>query len=367
VPGGAPQAGEAVRLAGQRMALMAGPRASWSIVLEARLAGGIDPDAVRSRLDQAAVDDSRLGPPPAVAHLDLSALEDRRLAFANERYPEGASVLRCAVAPGPPATLLLAAHHGAIDGLGLIGLLGVATAGRAVSSARGVGAAPPRGSITAWAAVRAVRSLASPPPRVAPAHRGAADGDHVLARAAAPGLSGGTARLTSAALRAIASWNRQRGEPAFPAVVAVGASHRGGDAITLDNQAAWLRVTLDSGDDGSTAARLAAAEPQPVAPPWRGPRLAGAAMALVAGRMGSTLLVSNLGAVSGIDGLESLAFWPVAYGRSGVAIGAASVDGQTTVTVRAPARGFTAGDARQLVEGVAAQLNTPAPDAAAVP
>ena len=274
------------------------------------------------------------------------------------------TALRCFGArswPARLATVLLAAHHGAVDGLGLLGLLGVACGSRAVSSARGVGAAPPRGSITGWAAARTLRALASPPPRVAPARRRSGETGHWLARSAVPTLSGGTAQLAAAAVRALADWNGERAEPIFPAIVAIGASHRSGAEITFDNQAAWLRVALESGEEENSAAVLAAAEPQPVAPPWSGTGLASAAIALVAGRMGSTLLVSNLGSVTGIEALDSLAFWPVAYGRSAVAVGAATVAGETTLTIRVPSRAFAAQDAERLVGAVAAQLRAPAP------
>ena len=139
-------------------------------------------------------------------------------------------------------------------------------------------------------------------------------------------------------------------------MVAVGASHRSGAEITLDNRAAWLRVELSEGEDSHVAEVLAAAQPQPVAPPWRGPRAASVLMGWLAQRMGSTLLVSNLGAVDGVDGLASVAFWPVSHGRSGVALGAASVNSETVITIRAPRRTFAALDADRLAEAVAREL-----------
>ena len=73
--------------------------------------------------------------------------------------------------------------------------------------------------------------------------------------------------------------------------------------------------------------------------------------------LGSTVLVSNLGRIDGARDLRALLFHPVAYGRSGVAIGAATVAGRTTVTFRGRAGEFVPQDGRALLERIAAELH----------
>jgi hypothetical protein len=157
----------------------------------------------------------------------------------------------------------------------------------------------------------------------------------------------------------MAAWNRAHGSRLDRAEVAIGASHRSGDEITLEHQAAWLRLALRTGDDAHVAEAFANAEPLPLAPAWRGPQAAGFLVGWLAKRIGFTLLVSNLGAVNGLEGLSSVAFWPAVHGRSGVAVGAASVGAQTTITVRAPRRSFEERDTWQLAEAVVVELALP--------
>jgi hypothetical protein len=336
---------------------MAAPSTSWSIVVEGRFEGAMDPHAVAGRLARVVRRDPRLAEPPAVEAIEESELPARREDFANRLYGGGTQLMRCAVVPGPPATILLAGHHGAVDGLGLLAALGVAADGPVSSSARGVGQATPRRSLTAWGAIRVARSLMHPPQRVARAdHAGAERGDH-LGLAIAQPLAGGTPRLTAATVRALASWNRSHGAALNRVEVAVGASVRSGDQITLEHQATWLRLNLRSGDDAEVAQAFAEAEPQPNAPPWQGPRVASLVAGWLARRVGFTVLVSNLGAVNGLHGLSSVAFWPAVHGRSGVAVGAASVGDRTTITVRAPRRGFQSVDTGRLADAVVRELS----------
>jgi len=77
---------------------------------------------------------------------------------------------------------------------------------------------------------------------------------------------------------------------------------------------------------------------------------------VLSARMGSTLLVSNLGLLRGPPGLGSVEFYPVAHGRSGVALGAASVGDRTVLTLRARRRDFDEEDLRDLLTRIAGRL-----------
>jgi hypothetical protein len=72
----------------------------------------------------------------------------------------------------------------------------------------------------------------------------------------------------------------------------------------------------------------------------------------IAGRTGSTMLVSNLGGLVGAGAGDVLhaAFYPAAHGRSGVSIGAVGHAGATTITVRARARTYAAVEAWALLD-----------------
>jgi hypothetical protein len=146
--------------------------------------------------------------------------------------------------------------------------------------------------------------------------------------------------------------------------VAVGVSRRGGAEPTLAHDATWLRLRLDhAADEAAVAAALRRTAPERVG---RGRMLAppaAAAVRLVAEQLGSTLLVSNLGVLDGPRDLRSVAFFPKQYGRSPVALGAATVAGTTTLALRVRARDFGPDDAERLLAGIAAELRPGVPPA----
>lgn len=86
------------------------------------------------------------------------------------------------------------------------------------------------------------------------------------------------------------------------------------------------------------------------------PRPVAAAVRLVAEQLGSTLLVSNLGVLSGPPELSAVAFFPKQYGRSPVALGAATVAGTSTLSLRVSARDFGHADAERLLGGLVAEV-----------
>ena len=92
------------------------------------------------------------------------------------------------------------------------------------------------------------------------------------------------------------------------------------------------------------------------------PRPLAAAVRLMAEQLGSSLLVSNLGVLSGPPELSSVAFFPKQYGRSPVALGAATVAGATTLSLRVRARDFRPDDAERLLTGLVAELPADARD-----
>lgn len=357
------------------MALSGHPGVSWSILAEAAVDALPPPEAVAERLREAIADRPDLGPVPAVGMVAAGGAHAARAEFADRPYAEPGPVLRVALVDGDPPSVLVAAHHGALDGLGLLALLGVALGTPFGSSVRGLGPRRPPLPFLASAALRAAEALVAPPLRVHPAPGSAPGprsgrargrergrpGDHLLATGLPIGRVG-TAGAVLAAAEAVRAWNRTRGAAGRGRmVVAVGASRRAGAGLELEERSAYLRIRVGAGDDEEAVrALLAAARPEPAAPAGRAAGVlalpAGLMASALSSRLGSTLLVSNLGSVHGPEGVRSVAFHPVAHGRSGVAVGLATVGDAATVTLRARRSDFGPEAAAALLREVADRL-----------
>ncbi|MEU0537972.1 hypothetical protein [Amycolatopsis tolypomycina] len=317
------------------------PTVSWSILLEAELgAAAPEPEKLRARLADAGRQYPHLGVVPDIERsTDLTEVRDR---FASAPYERGAPLVR--VATGE-TTLLVAAHHGALDGLGLLSLLGILLDVPVSSAARGIGERAGGKPFAVSALQRLAEALFAPPGRITPERGREAAGD-VFVAGHEPGLRLGAAGFVAAAARATERWNRAHGARTARVVAALGASRRSGAAPEPVHDSAFFRLRLGRGAD--VAAVLAAQPPEPDFPA-RSSRVARLGTRLLASRLGSTFLVSNLGLVSTGDTVRSLAFYPAASGRSGVAFGVATTGGQTTVTVRARRKDFDAAAAARLL------------------
>ncbi|MGW5718277.1 hypothetical protein ACWEVP_19070 [Amycolatopsis sp. NPDC003865] len=318
------------------------PTVSWSILLEAELGTAApEPEKLRARLAAAVQQYPHLGAVPEIERAaDLPATRDR---FASAPYERAAPLLRIAVGE---STLLVAAHHGALDGLGLLSLLGILLDVPVSSAARGIGERTGGKPFALSALQRLAEALFAPPGRITPDRVAPAAGDVFRARHE-PRLRLGAAGFVAAAARATGRWNRAHGARTARVVAALGASWRPGAAPEPVHDSAFFRLRLRPGAD--VAAVLAAQAPEPDFPA-RSSRLARLGTRLLASRLGSTFLVSNLGVVSAGDSVRSLAFYPAASGRSGVAFGAATTGEVTTVTVRARRRDFDEAAAGRLLE-----------------
>ena len=101
------------------------PTVSWSILLEAELGTAVpEPEKLRSRLAAAGQQYPHLGAVPEIEQTTAAGLPAVRDRFASEPYERADPLVRVAVCVDEP-TLLVAAHHGALDGLGLLSLLGI--------------------------------------------------------------------------------------------------------------------------------------------------------------------------------------------------------------------------------------------------
>jgi hypothetical protein len=325
------------------------PTVSWSILLEAELAAAApEPEKLRARLAAASEQYPHLGAAPEVERTSAAALPAVRARFASAPYERAAPLVRVAVCADEPA-VLVAAHHGALDGLGLLALLGILLDVPVSSGASGIGARTAGKSFVVSAVQRLAEALFAPPGRIVPERAVAAAGD-VFAARREPRLRLGAPGFTAAAARATERWNRAHGARTARVVAALGASWRPGAAPEPVHDSAFFRLRLPAGPAAAdVAAVLGAQAPEPDFPA-RSSRLARLGTRLLASRLGSTFLVSNLGVVSTGDTVASIAFYPAASGRSGVAFGAATTGTTTTLTVRARRKDFDAAAAGRLVE-----------------
>lgn len=335
------------------------PTVSWSILLDARLGYVLAPEIAAERLGAATSKYPHLGAPPVIEQVAVAEFPAARARFAAAPYERGAPLIRVAVCTDEPA-VLIAAHHGALDGLGLLAVLGLALDVPISSGATGIGARAGGESFLSSALRRLAEALFAPPARISP-DRGMPDTGDVFAARHEPRMRLGAAAFVAAAARATEVWNRAHGTKAARIVAALGASWRGGAAPEPEHGSAFFRLRLTPEPTADDVGRvLAAQQPEPDFPA-RSSRIARLGTRLLASRLGSTFLVSNLGAVSAGAGsaqdvVRSIAFYPAASGRSGVAFGAATVGDTSTLTIRARRKDFDNAAADRLIDEFASAV-----------
>lgn len=311
------------------------PRIAWNVLLEADLA----PPPV-------AVVADRLAGLAAAQRWPLCGGAVVEEEPATLRHDLAATISADPVTVGRhDAGLVIRVDHRRVDGLGTLEVLGAVLGTEVRSSARGVGARATRG--LRRAAAGRLLEISLRPQGVPPSARSGAAGD-AFGQWQGPG-DVRTAELVVAAARAlgegVAGW------PALRRVsVAVGVSRTTGERERIDDDSGYLRlldVERASADQIREALRDAPLEP--------GGGDAGGALAPLlrraAPRLGSTLLVSHLGSVTA-PGVEALRFFPVAGGGSGLALGAVTLEGRTTTTLRARAADHSGGELEGVLQAV---------------
>jgi hypothetical protein len=274
--------------------------------------------------------------------------------------------------------LAVACHHAAFDGLGLLALLSALVGvpdHEAVDRHRGVvdrdrggeprAAGPGRRSVPELRGL--VGRLVRPANRVAPSlYRPGREA--LVVREVDLAGAGVTARLVDAAVAAAGARNERMGRSWRRVGVNVGRSgpeagsgafrgepgaFRGGTGALPGNSSRYRRVDLTPGEPVGPALAAALASPrEPLDQVWS-PRF-GWLLEPVAGRFSDSLLVSNLGRRE-VPGVTRVDFFPVARGRSAVAVGAAGLaGGPATVSVRA--RDLSSEDAEALLADLAGRL-----------
>ena len=334
------------------------PGVTWSIVVRLALADRLEAGDATRRAATLHGQHAHLGRPPA---LELYAAEQRdgilgRL--ADEPFRDDGPLVRVALDEAGHE-LVVAVHHGCADGLGLLGYAAALTGHDLPSSARGLPAAAEPSGFARRSLGRLAEALVSPPLRLTDRRPSGDGGDLLLSRDVPPSAAS-TAALLLGAVRAIRCQLSEHGVPAGgrrPTVVAVGLSRRPGSPTPPpDRDTAYARVRTDSvmtiHDAQLLVERLT---PEPAFPVTSAGGIGPRVTRLLSSRLGSTLLVSNLGRVDQ-PAVTRLEFWPVAAGPAGVSVGLASTPTTTTITTRLRRGWFSNAEGVELATRMADQL-----------
>jgi hypothetical protein len=334
------------------------PDVSWSIVLAVDLVGAVDPADASAAAGRLVAVHTHLGRAPTVTLFAAGGETSVVDAFANEPYGDHDPLLRAALS-ADGRTLVVAAHHGAVDGLGLLGAAAALAGVPLTSSATGIEpGAQPAGFLRASLG-RLVEALVHPPVRLRSDPTGdSGGGDWLLTKVVHP-VRPSSGALVMAAVATVRA--RNVGTPARGRrlLVAMGLSRRPGSPTpSPDRDTAYVRLAVDAVTTAADAAEvLATTVPEPAFPATDGGGIAPKVTRLLSARLGSTVLVSNLGKVAP-DAVTAVRFWPVPSGPAGAAIGLASAGGRTTITVRLRRAWFTTGDADEIATQVAEALES---------
>jgi hypothetical protein len=324
------------------------PDVTWSVVVALRLRVPLTPEVVASAARRLVDQHPHLGRCPRVQVCPPDAEQLALADLANQRYGDEDPLLRI-VLSADGRSLLLAAHHGAVDGLGLLGVASALVGAPLTSNARGIAReSEPTGFVLG--SLRRLAEAAFAPPTRVPGDRddrSTETGDWLEHRDVVVTRPGSPALVRTAVDLVRRASVERRGR----LVVAMGLSRRPGSPVpTPDRDTAYMRLRAQAVATTDDARRLVAETPPEPAFPVRdagglGPRVA----RLLSGRLGSTVLVSNLGLVDSAA-IESIRFWPVPTGPSGLCLGLASTRTTTTITLRARRRWFSEERARWLAD-----------------
>lgn len=329
-------------------------KTAWVIVLLARSREGAvpPPEVLEERLARATREfpliSSRLtsghwvhaGPPRvSVAGADADPLAIAPVGHFDLRHE---SPLR--IVTSQSNWVLLCAHHFAFDGLGMVSLLRSLLDGASAAAPDYVTRSSPRRPPTD--ALRRLFRYADP---VAPSEWPAPADSFAATKVQVSGPHI-TAQIARASVLAVGDHNAERGYPLRRAGLSIAIGGVRGEAAT------YRRVDLRPDQD--LEAEVVAAMSESAVPTELAGLPPGAFLLRpLLRRLSDTVLVSNLGRQT-LEGIDDLQFYPVARGRSAVAVGAVGrVAGPTTLTLRA--RDLTPPDATALLERIAERLGTP--------
>ncbi|QDH10838.1 hypothetical protein FE634_21675 [Nocardioides dongxiaopingii] len=343
-----PAGPDSVRDAQEVVGLYGDPDTTWGICVEVRLLAPLEADDVARRVADLCAREPHLGAPPPVSGHDTAAWAAARAEVAAAPYGPGAPLVRLALTADGTG-LVVGAHHGAVDGLGLLAVAGAALGRDLRTRARGIGdRAAPHGFLAS--SLRRLGEAVVDPPSRFPGVGDATSAAEDLTAVTRPRVARGTSDLARAVLAAhddAPTRDRRR------SVVVIGASRRTTDLPTADRQTAYLRLRVGPGHDRTALGPLIASlRPEPDFPETSAKGAGPVVARLLRKRLGSTAILSNLGLVEA-DGVASLAMYPATSGPRAVAVGLASTDTTTTLSLRTRRRELDAQEHAGLLAAIA--------------
>jgi hypothetical protein len=313
----------AVREAHEVVGLYGDPDSSWGIAVDLGVRDP-DPDQATERLARLCAVHAHLGAAPTVEVVRVEDWSTRRAELATVGYGAGA-LLRVAIRQDG-RRLAVGAHHGAVDGLGLVAVAGAALGEPLQSSARGIGDRRSPTGFLRSSLRRLAEAVVDPPPRFR--GRGEPGSREDLSEVRRPHVSRGTAHLAVAAAAVFGD----RGHRGVPLIV-VGASRRLGTLPVADRQTAYVRLRVPVGATPTEVRRsLVTADPEPDFPTTSAGGIGPRVTHLLRHRLGATAVLSNLGRIDGP--IDSIAMFPACSGPRAVAIGLGSTASSTTLSLR---------------------------------
>jgi len=323
---------------------VADPSIAWRILLIAELDHRLDPVTAREALARLYAEQRWEGVGTVETDDDPGLLRAR---LGELRGP----VVACGLAG---SSLIVSAHHSAADGLGLLALLAALTGSPASSAARGVGQRADASGFVGAITRRLVEVVAVPPARVA-AEGGDPSAAHDVYAQTTIGATPATADLVYASARGISAHNAAADRRTRHVAVAIGVA-RPDDGTGIADRSALLRLrNVERLDRDDIADLLRTAPTQHPVQDGSGGALLRLGLRVLGPRLGSTLLVSHLGAVSA-PGARDLAFYPVTAGGTGLSLGASTLRNQTTITLRARGQSWSRDGLERLLETIAREL-----------
>lgn len=342
---------EAARRAAKVVGLYGDPDVTWGISLEVVLEHPCVLDDARDRLAALFVEHPHLGPVPHPETVPVEAWGRRREVSACAPFgPEG--LVRVLVRSDGRA-VFVTAHHGVVDGFGLVALASALLDRDLAPRAKGVGDRRPRRSFLVSSVLRLGEALVNPPARFSgtPSHQPEGTPEILVQRSGVPGRVNG-AVLCAAVLAAHEAWPRDRTSQGRRFLAVMGASRRDQGAYAPDRDTAYLRIPLRHGWDTERVARaIREAEPEPDFPETRAGGVGPWLVRRLKERLGYTANVSNLGLFAG-EGIESMAIYPAVNGPRAVGVGLVTAAGGATISVRVRRSDFTEQQAEQLLQDV---------------
>ncbi|MGO4256410.1 hypothetical protein [Marmoricola sp. RAF53] len=256
--------------------------------------------------------------------------------------------------------IALRAAHSEVDGLRLLGALGRLLDVSVSTSVRGrpESASAP---LAATACSRLADVLVRPQAHVSASREQQDESEHDVTVSRLISADLHTADLIAAGARAVVAWNGMHGEHSRRVTVSVGVATRSAP-LPLGDFSGYLRlrnVEQLSADDVRRALADAPLQPGGGEITARSGLLVTALRAagrIAAPRLGSTLLVSHLGRVQA-PGVESLEFYPVSGGGSGLSLGAVNEPIGTRVTLRARGTAHSRAGLSDLLDLVCAEAH----------